>query len=689
VELCGQNGMQVLVRIGPFCHGEMRNGGLPDWLYGRPFNVRSNDTQYLHYVERLYNEIGKQLSGLLFKDGGPVIGIQLENEYHHSASPWALHYPGQPPEWTIADENRYLVLGNSGGVKTKTSYEDEGRAHMTRLLELAHDAGLDVPLYTATGWGNAAIVDDATIPVTSAYPYPTWADRAPSPLYLYKDLHAHPDYAPVSYQPERYPSFAAELGGGIMVTYSRRPTVSPESVEALVVRELGSGANAIGYYMFHGGATSRGAFSYLSEEPTGLPKISYDFQAPIGEYGQLSESYRRLKLIHYFLNDFGSLLATTTTVLPEGSSELKPTDMDHVRWAARVAGGSGFVFLHNFQDHVTAHDLTNIQLALATSKGEVRIPSDSSFTLKSGIATYFPLNIDFGGVRVRYATAQPLAKLLTNDKPRFAFVAVEGIRPEFEFDSVSSDQIQPQDSEVSRTNSGSVVRCPADKVSEFTVKNGQGQPVTFAVIPKRLALQAWRIDTPEGRRLIFSDSTVLPRTNGIDICSIGNNTISLTTYPALHQAPSCKTAVISAATPPHPSMSAYTLTVPAIEPLVHAKVADRKTVTLSSDKSAWPEKINDVFVDIDYTGDVGMAFIAGQLVDDHFYFGQPWRIGLKRFLPALADDGMYLSFRPMVKNASYLADLPAGAVPDFSGQREVLRINQVRVLPEYRATLSF
>ena len=60
-ELCGQNGLDLIVRIGPFAHGEMRNGGLPDWLYGRPIEVRSNDPAYLFYVDRLYRQIGQQL----------------------------------------------------------------------------------------------------------------------------------------------------------------------------------------------------------------------------------------------------------------------------------------------------------------------------------------------------------------------------------------------------------------------------------------------------------------------------------------------------------------------------------------------------------------------------------------------------------------------------------------------------
>ncbi|HEX2621035.1 MAG TPA: beta-galactosidase, partial [Phototrophicaceae bacterium] len=80
VELCDRHQLQVIVRIGPFDHGECRNGGFPDWLYGRPFPLRSNDPRYLAYVERLYGEIAKQLVGLFFKDAGPIIGIQLDNE---------------------------------------------------------------------------------------------------------------------------------------------------------------------------------------------------------------------------------------------------------------------------------------------------------------------------------------------------------------------------------------------------------------------------------------------------------------------------------------------------------------------------------------------------------------------------------------------------------------------------------
>ncbi len=46
VSLCGRHGLDAIVRIGPFAHGECRNGGIPDWLSGRPCPIPSNDARY-------------------------------------------------------------------------------------------------------------------------------------------------------------------------------------------------------------------------------------------------------------------------------------------------------------------------------------------------------------------------------------------------------------------------------------------------------------------------------------------------------------------------------------------------------------------------------------------------------------------------------------------------------------------
>ena len=137
LEICRRIDMPVWLRIGPWAHGECRNGGFPDWVVSDPERkARTNDPAYLELVKAFYNKVGEQAAGMTAKDGGPVLGIQLENEYGHCGGP---------------------------------SDREEGMAHMRTLKKLALEAGFDVPYYTATGWGGAYVVDGETLPVLGGY----------------------------------------------------------------------------------------------------------------------------------------------------------------------------------------------------------------------------------------------------------------------------------------------------------------------------------------------------------------------------------------------------------------------------------------------------------------------------------------------------------------------------------------
>src|SRR5205814_4971047 len=134
--------------------------------------VRSNAPRYLAHVERLYAEIAAQVRGLFFADGGPIIAVQLENEYMHSSAPWETNPFGET-EWIPAGF--------------------EGVEHLRALKQIADRVGLGAPYTFITAWGGAPILEDISLPVYSEYAYPTWIDQpAPSIAYLFQDKHARP-----------------------------------------------------------------------------------------------------------------------------------------------------------------------------------------------------------------------------------------------------------------------------------------------------------------------------------------------------------------------------------------------------------------------------------------------------------------------------------------------------------------
>ena len=517
LSLCQKHNMWTVVRIGPFCHGEIRNGGLPDWLFAKPLEIRSNDANYLKYVKRLYEEIGRQLEGLYYKDGGTIIGTQIENEHQHSAAPWGITYPGEPKDMTSATYDANITMIGVSVQDKKITTADLGDLHMKTLKKMAEEAGIQTPLYTATGWGNAAVIGEETIPVTAAYTYPFWVKPGMSPFCMFKDIQKNPDYAPVRYDTEKYPSFCAEMGVGIQMIYTRRPIVTAKAAEALMVRTLGSGANGIGYYMYHGGSTPKmGPTAFFSDEPMGMPKISYDFQAPLGEFGLEHGSYRALRLLHLFLNDFSSQLAPMETVLPKGYERMTPDNRETLRYAARVRGKSGFVFMVNFQDHDTTRvDQKDLCLRLKFADETLRIPSQGTFTLPKDESLILPFNFQMEDALLKYATAQLLLKLDDKGMDHYFFFVPGGIRPEFVFDKT--------------TVAGKHCYTPeAGLKSTFTVKTSGGKRFKVTTLTREQALNACKVDG----KLLITSSMVLPEAGRVRLLNMGDPVLRYVEYPS-------------------------------------------------------------------------------------------------------------------------------------------------------------
>lgn len=688
IELCASNNIQVIVRIGPFDHGEIRNGGIPDWLLGKPLTIRTNDPLYLHYVELLYNEIGKQLKGLYYKDGGPIVAVQLENEYQHAASPWGLTYPGQPYDFTVADRDRSTTQEGVGIASKDNPYANLGNDHMRTLKALAVKAGIIAPLYTATGWGYAAIIPGETLPVTAAYAYPTWtAKRELSPFYLYKDLHSDPDYSPVRYKANDYPAFAAELGSGIMTTYTRRPLVPEKSLDALINRCIGGGANGIGYYMYHGGSTPVADRYFFNDEAYGYPKISYDFQAPVGEYGQIRPSFNRLKLIHFFINDFAPQLAPMVTTLPGNVAQLKPDNMDELRYAVRSSGNSGFLFLNNFQDNSKNHDLNAVRINVKVKGGVINIPETGGLNIKAEENAILPFNFDVHGTNLIYATAQLLAKGDDPANPYYVFFNPEGINPEFCF-SKGNVNIKPITGSKTTTRDGKIfVNCITDKPAGFVLQGKDGIKINILVINKAMALRCYLQEWKGGRHLVFTDALVLTTDKSAEMLSTGHDQYNFSVYPKIHSLPQIDRGKLTE-TGTDKLFSNYAVELlPANLSPVFSKSGTRKLMVNLPE--TLPVGLNDIFLKIDYIGDTGMGFLDGNLVTDEFYKGIPWEIGLKRFIKKVKDNQFGFYFRPIMKGAPYLVDLPASVADMADKGKQTLQINGVTFTPEYKSVISF
>lgn len=239
VRTAGEEGLFVILRPGPYVCAEWDFGGYPYWLQlDKEMVWRSDDVRFMNACERYITRLGKELSGLTASHGGPIILVQVENEYG--------------------------------------SYGNDS-VYLRKLRSMIQQAGFDVPTITCDGAGqmgngsiagslptvNGAVGEDIMRTVDRYRPggpyfvaefYPAWFD-------VWGNPHSHRDWK----QPARQLDWM--LGHGVSVSM----------------------------YMFHGGTNfgyTNGANTAYGYQPQ---PTSYDYDAPLGENGNITAKYRAFR----------------------------------------------------------------------------------------------------------------------------------------------------------------------------------------------------------------------------------------------------------------------------------------------------------------------------------------------------------------------------------------------------------
>jgi beta-galactosidase len=262
IEIAAELGLKVIVRPGPYICSEWDFGGLPAWLLKDPhMQVRCMYPLYLKAVDRFFDALLPRLKPLLDSNGGPIIAVQVENEY-----------------------------GGYGNDREYLQYLEKGlRAR-----------GVDVFLFTSDGPHDHHLLG-GSLP------------------HLLKTVNfaygALPAFAKLRrYQPEG-PLMVTEFWSGWFDHWGERHHLSMGGLPTTLFsqwaldKSLASGAS-VNFYMFHGG-TNFGFMNGANRFPwTGyLPDVtSYDYAAPLDEGGDPAHKFKRFgKILRRHIPDLPPL----------------------------------------------------------------------------------------------------------------------------------------------------------------------------------------------------------------------------------------------------------------------------------------------------------------------------------------------------------------------------------------------
>lgn len=256
IELAGSLGMHVIVRPSPYICAEWEFGGLPAWLLAdSDMQLRCSYPAYLSKVDAYYDVLIPRLRPLLCTNGGPIIAVQIENEY-----------------------------GSYGNDAVYLDY----------LHQALINRGIDVPLFTSDGPTDALLQGGSVQGVLSTVNFGS------NPTSSFDKLK--------EYQPDS-PLMCMEYWNGWFDHWGKPHHTRDAADAAAVLDEMLAAGASVNFYMFHGG-TNFGFYNGANCQEPNLyePTItSYDYDSALDESGVPTAKYYAFREVIARYEELGPL----------------------------------------------------------------------------------------------------------------------------------------------------------------------------------------------------------------------------------------------------------------------------------------------------------------------------------------------------------------------------------------------
>jgi beta-galactosidase len=249
LDLVADAGLHAIVRPGPYICAEWDGGGLPAWLFAQPgVGIRRAEPTYLAAVQDYYGHVLPVVAARQVTVGGPVIAVQVENEYG--------------------------AYGDDG--------PEERATYLRALVEMVRGEGIEVPLLTCDQADDEHL-ERGGLP--ELHRTATFGSRAAERL---QTLRKHQPTGPL---------MCMEFWDGWFDSTGLQHHVTPPEANAHDLETMLSTGASVNLYMFHGG-TNFGLTNGANDKGIYRPiSTSYDYDAPLSEHGAPTAKYHALREI--------------------------------------------------------------------------------------------------------------------------------------------------------------------------------------------------------------------------------------------------------------------------------------------------------------------------------------------------------------------------------------------------------
>ncbi|WIJ44537.1 glycoside hydrolase family 35 protein [Curtobacterium citreum] len=270
LDLVAAEGMHAIVRPGPYICAEWTNGGLPYWLFtDGTVGVRRDEPGFLAAVQDYLEQLAPVLVPRQIDHGGPIVLVQVENEYGA--------YGSDP-------------------------------VYLTKLEQMHRDIGLTVP-FTSVDQPMGTMLQDGSLP--SLHKTGSFGSRSAARLERLRQA-----------QPTG-PLMCSEFWDGWFDSWGEHHHTTPAADSAADLDVLLAAGGSVNVYMFHGG-TNFGFTNGANDKGVYRPiATSYDYDAPLDEAGRPTDKFHAFRAV---IERYAPVPPLPASMQPGGSGRLTDDD---------------------------------------------------------------------------------------------------------------------------------------------------------------------------------------------------------------------------------------------------------------------------------------------------------------------------------------------------------------------------
>ncbi len=443
IQLVKEMGFWMIARIGPYVCAEWDVGGFPDWVVAKQFQLRSDDPESVKTSQHWYDLVLPVIAKHQITTGGPVILMQIENEYNYCQG--------------VSDAQK--------------------RAYITALAQMAWNGGINIPLITC--WTQQArennYPDMARIADFCNF-YPRWNITKEVPPALAK-LRREEPFSPLGVT-ELQGGWFSKFGGKLSVD---QEGVGPAQLNAVTKTVIEQGATFYSYYMGFGGTN----FEWAAKDLT----TTYDYAAPVREPGGLWGKYYEARGISQSLGVFGQILARAEQ--QEGAAQ---STNAAVSATSRVNGNSAILFVRENANAEQQFKLTFIDPA-SPSHRAIAVPRQGQLAIGPREMKMLPVQIPVAGTTLQYSTAEVLAHGLNLDRWFLVLHDDPGRVGELAITTQGEPHVEGDATYIywDRGSQSVVIGVRFDENEKLLTVN---ENLIVVLVPRQRALRTWIVDVP-------------------------------------------------------------------------------------------------------------------------------------------------------------------------------------------------